>query len=63
MLVYSNFLRNATYYDYLRNRGFGFSSNFLLRLTDLGAISESTMEDFCNLPLFEFVGFTNLISF
>lgn len=43
MLVYGKFLSNANYYDYLRNQGVGFSSNFLLMLTALGAISESTM--------------------
>lgn len=37
MLVYSKFSRNANYYDYLRNQGVGFSSNFLLILTVFGA--------------------------
>lgn len=62
-LVYGKFLRNAYYDDYLRNKGVGFSSNFLLMLTALGAINGSTMYDFHNLPLLELLGFTNLISF
>ena len=42
MLIQSKFSGNAKYYDYLRNQGAGFSSNFLLFLTVLGAIGRST---------------------